>query len=61
MGVHAVFIRIPVDADRSIGMRRMPTTESVNIMMYFNELSLMSAVAEGVSAGLEVVSSEVSF
>jgi hypothetical protein len=35
IGVHAVFIRIAVDADRSIGMRRMPTTESVNIMLLF--------------------------
>jgi hypothetical protein len=33
IGVHAVFIRIAVDADRSIGMRRMPTTELVDITM----------------------------
>jgi hypothetical protein len=33
MGVHTVLIRIPVDADRSIGMRRMPTTGPENIML----------------------------
>jgi hypothetical protein len=33
IGVDAVFIRIPVDADPSIGMRRMPTTGLSNIML----------------------------
>jgi hypothetical protein len=33
IGVDAVFIRIPVDADPSIGMRRMPTTGLANIML----------------------------
>jgi hypothetical protein len=33
MGVHPVFIRIAVDAEPSIGMRRMPTTGQANIMM----------------------------
>jgi hypothetical protein len=33
IGVHAVFTRIPVNADPSIGMRRMPITRPANIMM----------------------------
>jgi hypothetical protein len=32
IGVHAVFIRIPVYADPSIGTRPMPTAEQARIM-----------------------------
>jgi hypothetical protein len=35
MGVHPVFIRIAVDADPSIGMRRMLTTGPARIMLLF--------------------------
>src|SRR5262249_14582988 len=61
IGVHAVFIRIPVDADPSIGMRRMPTTGRQILCCDFNVLYLITAASEGVSACPEAVSSEVSF
>jgi ferredoxin len=61
MGVHPVFIRIPVDADRSIGCGVCPQLGQRRLCCDFNVLDLMTAAPEGVSACPEAASNEVSF